>query len=172
MGQRCRYNSLRISVIGLKCGGGDAQNHETDDYSKWLCPVNFCVSTEFYIFHERLTPGIWLILRSVRKSHHSLKFGDMMSVPWSGSLFKMATISQCSNFLISAGRGCCRSLNISLQWHHNGDDGVSNHQPHYCLLNRLFRRRTKKTPKLPHKGPVTWKKFPFDDVIILWTLGT
>ena len=25
-----------------------------------------------------------------------------------------------------------------LQWRHNGRDGVSNHQPHDCLLLRLF----------------------------------
>ena len=36
----------------------------------------------------------------------------------------------------------------TLQWHHNGCDGVSNHQPHDCLLNCLFRRRSKKTSKL------------------------
>ena len=36
----------------------------------------------------------------------------------------------------------------SLQWRHNGRDGVSNHQPHHCLLNRLFRCRSKKTSKL------------------------
>ena len=35
-----------------------------------------------------------------------------------------------------------------LLWCHNGLDGVSNHQPHDCLLNRSFRRRSKKTPKL------------------------
>ena len=29
-----------------------------------------------------------------------------------------------------------------------GRDGVSNHQPHDCLLNRLFRHRSKKTSKL------------------------
>ena len=34
-------------------------------------------------------------------------------------------------------------------WRHNERDGLSNHQPHDCLLNRLFRRRSKKTPK-PH----------------------
>ena len=33
-------------------------------------------------------------------------------------------------------------------WRHNGCDGVSNHQPRHCLLNRLFRRRSKKTSKL------------------------
>ena len=37
--------------------------------------------------------------------------------------------------------------NISLLWRHNERDGVSNHQPHDCLLNRLFRRRSKKTSK-------------------------
>ena len=36
-------------------------------------------------------------------------------------------------------------FNLSLRWHHNGYDSVSNHQPHDCLLNRLFRRRSKKT---------------------------
>ena len=40
----------------------------------------------------------------------------------------------------------------SLQWRHNGRDDVSNHQPHDCLLNRLFRRRSKKTSKLRVTG--------------------
>ena len=71
---------------------------------------------------------------------------------------------------------------VSLQWCHNDHNRVSNHLPHGCLLNRLFRRRSKKTSKLhvtglcvgnspgpvnsPHKGPVTQKMFPFDDVIM------
>ena len=37
---------------------------------------------------------------------------------------------------------------ISLKWRHNERDGVSNHQPHDCLLSRLFRRRSKETSKL------------------------
>ena len=41
---------------------------------------------------------------------------------------------------------------ISLQWRHNEPDGISNHQPHDCLLNRLFRRRPKKTSKLRVTG--------------------
>ena len=49
----------------------------------------------------------------------------------------------------------------SLQWHHNGRDGVWNHQPYDCLRNRLFRRRSKKTSKprvtglCAGKSPVT-----------------
>ena len=41
---------------------------------------------------------------------------------------------------------------LSLQWRHNGRDSVSNHQPHDCLLSRLFRRRSKKTSKLRVTG--------------------
>ena len=37
---------------------------------------------------------------------------------------------------------------FSLQWHHNGCDSVSNHQPQHCLLNRLFRRSSTETTKL------------------------
>ena len=65
----------------------------------------------------------------------------------------------------------------TLQWRHNEPNGVSNHQRIDCLLNRLFRRRSKKTTKLcvtgryegnsPHEGPVTRKMFPFDDVIMV-----
>ena len=39
-----------------------------------------------------------------------------------------------------------------LQWRHNGCDGVSNHQSRDCLLNRLFRHRSKKTSKLRVTG--------------------
>ena len=72
---------------------------------------------------------------------------------------------------------------LPLHWRYNDHGGVSNHQPHGCILNRLFRCRSKKTSKLrvtdlcarnspgpvksPHKGPVTRKMFPFGDVIMI-----
>ena len=40
----------------------------------------------------------------------------------------------------------------ALQWHHNERDGVSSHQHHDCLLNRLFRRKSKKTSNLRVTG--------------------
>ena len=42
----------------------------------------------------------------------------------------------------------------ALQWRHNGHDNVSNHQPYDCLLNRLFKRRSKKKIKDPRHWPV------------------
>ena len=42
---------------------------------------------------------------------------------------------------------CC-----TLRWRHNGRHSVSNHQPHHCLLNQSFRRRSKKRAKLRVTG--------------------
>ena len=72
---------------------------------------------------------------------------------------------------------------LSLLWRHNGHDGVSNHQPHDCLLNVYSdadQRKHQSSPSLafvrgirrgpvnsPHKWTVTRKMFPFDDVIML-----
>ena len=45
-----------------------------------------------------------------------------------------------------------RRAESSLQWRHNGHNGVSNHRRLDCLLNCLFRRRSKKTSKLRVTG--------------------
>ena len=76
-------------------------------------------------------------------------------------------------------------VNLSLQWSHNGRDGVSDHQPHDFYLtvytgadqrkhqssaSLAFVRGIHRWPvNSPHKGPVTRKTFPFDDVI-MWTV--
>ena len=52
-----------------------------------------------------------------------------------------------------AHRGTINNMVLrTLQWRHNVCDGVSKHQPHDCLLNRLFWRRSKKTSKLRVNG--------------------
>ena len=76
---------------------------------------------------------------------------------------------------------------FALQQRHNERDGVSNHRRLGCFLNRLFRhsQHDKKSSaslafvrgihrwpvNSPHKGPVTRKMFPFDDVIIYFLNG-
>ena len=86
-----------------------------------------------------------------------------------------------SSYMYHINVPCTWDAPCTLRWRHNERDGVWNHQPHDCLLSRLFRRRSKKTSKLrvtglcagnwpvnsPHKGPVTRKLFPFDDVIMI-----
>ena len=41
---------------------------------------------------------------------------------------------------------------LSLQWRHNECDGFANHRHLHCLLNRLFRHRSKKISKLHVTG--------------------
>ena len=71
----------------------------------------------------------------------------------------------------------------TLQWRHNKCGGVSNHRRFDCCPTCLSRRRLKKLQSSaslafvrgihrwpvdsPHKGPVTRKMFPFDDVIMI-----
>ena len=115
---------------------------------------------------------------------HNGSFLPMIIYVWLWYTLTHAEYAQNSRFAVV----CCVLpgeifSNVPLHWRHNDHDDVSNHQPHGCLLNRLFRRRSKKTSKLrvtglcvgnspgpvnsPHKGPVTRKMFPFDDVIML-----
>ena len=77
----------------------------------------------------------------------------------------------------------------TLQWRHKGHDGVSNHQPHDCSLNRLLKAQIRENIKAPrhwplcgeftgdrwihrwpvnspHKDPVTRIFLPFDDAIM------
>ena len=95
-----------------------------------------------------------------------------------------------NNILLSYGWSVIyrRTDDTTLQWRHNERNGVSNHRCFDCLFNRLFRRRSKKTSKLrvtgrcegihrwlvnsPHKGPVTRKMCPFDDVIVTNALSS
>ena len=124
--------------------------------------------------------------------NHILIRIDTHSMGGFASAVKHHSISRCSMGCQDHSCYVCqrqpRPSFVALHWRHNDHDGVSNHQPHDCLLNRLFRRRSKKTSKLrvtglcvgnspgpvnsPHKGPVTRKMFPFDDVIMGCSLLT
>ena len=67
----------------------------------------------------------------------------------------------CSNFvssnfimpdLLGQEMHWCVLLWDFITMRHNEHDGVSNHQPHHCLLNSLFGCRSKKTSKLRVTG--------------------
>ena len=79
---------------------------------------------------------------------------------------------------------CCRYVWIiclwssgSLQWRHHKRGSVSSHPPGDCLLKLLFRRRSKKTPKLRITGlcegnsPVTGE-FPLQRVSYVESVST
>ena len=133
--------------------------------------------------------------RNVKASHHCRRF--FHNVPMNKTMVWQNIIAVLACWWPNYDPICVRCHHVSaiisrcnisryFTKHCNGthyiDDHVSNHQPHGCLLNRLFRRRSKKTSQLrvnglcvgnspgpvnsTHKGPVTRKMFPFDDVIM------
>ena len=77
---------------------------------------------------------------------------------------------------------CKISWNVTLLWRHNGHSSVSNHSltivyatvysdadqsKHQTSASLAFVRGIHRGPvNSPHKGPVTRKMFPFDDVIM------
>ena len=76
-------------------------------------------------------------------------FSKMLTINDS-QLLKMKSMPQCKTAispLLTHWIYCSLALN-PLHWRHNEPDGVSNHQPPDCLLNCLFRCRSKKTSKL------------------------
>ena len=52
-------------------------------------------------------------------------------------------------------------ISIALQWRHNECNGISNHQPHDCLLNRLFKVQIKENIKALCHWPL-WGEFTGD----------
>ena len=109
----------------------------------------------------------WLQLRSLNRN-------SVASCRWSGPILNLLTQIRHAHILL------WRTFRYTtLQWRHNERDGVSNHQPHDCLLNRssdadqrkhqssaslAFVREIHRWPvNSPHKWPVTLKIFPFDD---------
>ena len=97
-----------------------------------VCSItNMCVSMGYWV------TGIFLIHRKVFYSRSSHDLSTKIAyAPTSKYSFTL-------------------SLYRSLQWRHNERNGVSNHQPHDCLLNCLFGRRSKKTSKLCVTGLCT-----------------
>ena len=81
----------------------------------------------------------------------------------------------------------CHGIHESLQWRHNECDGVSNHQPHAVyasLYSGADQRKHQSSASLafvrgirrwqvssPHKGLVTRKMFPFDDIIMVISIS-
>ena len=116
---------------------------------------------------------MWLVFtNTIKKMPHS-----------SPGALNMVSILHSKSYLCHS----CVVLNMfhtglyPLQWCHNGHDSISNHQPHDSTVHSgADQRKHQSSPSLafvrgihgrlvnsPHKGPVTWKMFPFDDIIMI-----
>ena len=75
-----------------------------------------------------------------------LSYGNEQQLGWLWSFIILTAVPKSLDIFVSI------ALSMSLRWRHNDHAGVSNHQPPGCLLNRLFRRKSKKTSKLRVTG--------------------
>ena len=100
------------------------------------------------------------------------KNNEHSGVLWKNSAFNLkldrwlnGIIFIMSDHQFLAGRSTSKAALPITMWRHNERDGVSNHQRLDCLLNRLFRCRSKKTSQLCVTGlsegisPVTGEFF-------------
>ena len=103
--------------------------------------------SQIYVGKRLLLRAIWYVFCSRWYSSIWLPCKSMINLLWTIS----KTFWKCISPLPFKWQRLVWVTN-TFRWRHNGLDGVSNHQPRDCLLNRLFRRRSKKTPKLRGTG--------------------
>ena len=124
-------------------------------YSHHMMGVPFCGQYSWY-----KKPGEHILIGTPRTKHWLIQHSKMNKFLFEiliyltkygirgGPTAGMNVISK----MIDATTQKQHASHSILQWRHNGCDNVSNHQPHDCLLNRLFRRGSKKTSKLRVTG--------------------
>ena len=112
--------------------------------------------TKVYCFHECLLTRFWLFALNISECTNT----ERQETRYPGARTSASPPETFTQQLNTPGtvtilQGVIAlgiNMSASLRWRHNDRDSVSNHQPHNCLLNRLFRRRPKKTSKLPVTG--------------------
>ena len=122
----------------------------------WLRP--FCnAADQYYLFRGNVVHTMWPILQQYSPT----------------ALVSILVHIYVKWFWIKPGP--CSSL----LWRHNESDRLSNQRSIYCLLNADQRKHQSSASQAfvrgihqwpmnsPHKGPVTWRTFLFDDIMMI-----
>ena len=98
---------------------------------------------------KTLSLGIPII--KIRLSHDCLIFN--MGIPIPGKTVIFLDKAQVS--WLHSLNGPKLHSDHALWWCHNGHNGISNHQPHDCLLNIFIQMQIKENIKSPHHWPLS-----------------
>ena len=131
-----------------------------------LIQTRICIVDPSQIFRMKMTSDAWLVLHHWEIYQRAL---EARKNPVSRRKPRRGNSIRCGIHMIHVHvyvyyeyiftRGLTNSLDrtqtlvvLTLQRRHYEHDGISNHQPRNCLLNCLFRHRSKKTSKLHITG--------------------
>ena len=125
----------------------------------WLCTQNYGhLRTSAYLYSKHVhVYSVYTIVGVHRRSERLHRTGWLIVL--TGDVYTTQSILKCGD----KGEICrirrvkqtheCFVLPVASQWRYNERDGVSNHQPHECLLNRKFKAQVKEeTSKLRVTG--------------------
>ena len=173
--QFCHSFDVLNNIISPRCPNGHS-SHNSPKLTHWDRVMHICVSELTIIGSDNgLSPGrrqaiIWnnaglllieplgtkvseisirILKFSFKKMHLNMSSGKWR--PFRLDLSVLRSPYSLTRALVTmAWLICCNWYlkKFPLQWRHNGHYSVSNHQPHHCLLNGLFRLKSKKTSKL------------------------
>ena len=93
---------------------------------------------------KRVGVTFWIYMQHVNRASFGCGTLNLLTI----HLFTGHWSHTCTALLFQHPAPWYQSKGDPLQWRSNGRDGVSIHQPHDSLLQRLFRRRSRKTSKL------------------------
>ena len=121
----------------------------------YICTFTITATTE-------LQKGVWMILSAYMIGIYDLTYRSVVTGEWetdfhignSDMLWLLLNlVMHISNLVMYILYfTLLQIIHIPLRLRHNERNGVSNHQPHDCLFNRLFGRWSKKTSKLRVPG--------------------
>ena len=154
-GERCNNRTIEI-WISLWPGAGYNVQHWIDNTipgktifvlrrdQPWHGPVVVFSSVDECLPFEAMSGCVWVQL-SQPTYVLSLQPGvaDDLDPSWSWPPVMAPPARMGSNTELPLGRESYWGYPMTLRWRHNGKDCVSNHQPHHCLLSRLFGHRSK-----------------------------
>ena len=141
-----RYHGMIFSIVANFCHSNIDESFGSNFFLSWWCQQCFKLPNK-----TRKTDISYSVCRYNASKEICARHALYRVLLWFGTV-------QLYPYLVGLANWHWTSHTIDpvpvkpLQWRHNEGDSVSNHQPHDCLLNRLFRRRSKKTSNLRVTG--------------------
>ena len=148
------YHSTHFRKCGPELAGTDKTCHMHKHFVRLSLNFFFTLHTSVSNHYQTIVALVGILVSSVPHSSQKMSFQHPINKTWCTYIILCVPIEPSHAAVVEGD--LAQLAYRTLQWRHNGHDGVSNHQPHDCLRNRLLRHRSKKTSKLRVTGLCAW----------------